>query len=286
MEIKFDDVDAEILKQRQAEFDAVPGPRVGDFLRVGEDFLRFTHDWDDSLQTTVPHLSSAYSASFYLGEKGYVSFSGSLDPPIDKTRLQYTGETKDGAFWFFHHGWQGAHRGVQCSIPCRVFVRVKTMQDWHDAHVDLGKFLKIGDPVSEDMADYFLGVLPPATWLSNLIQIGEPHSHVRGRATFATIHKRGPVWYWAGNCWRGENTEPIPTAPQSLYEELAATGAYLSNHESDLYVEVTEQTTAILSRYPTSKANATIFRNNVTEKPCYDIPFAYLPWFFGNGMEK
>ena len=84
----------------------------------------------------------------------------------------------------------------------------KTMAAWHEAHVDLGRFLEIGDAVAEDMVDYFLGVLPPATWREALIQIGEPHSHIRNRATFATICKKGQVWYWAGNCYLGESEEP------------------------------------------------------------------------------
>ena len=87
-------------------------------------------------------------------------------------------------------------------------VEIKTMDDWHQDGRDLGKYLQIGDAVAEDVADYFLGVLPPATQLSNLIQIGEPNDHIRGRATFATIYKTGGIWRWMGFCYRGEVTEP------------------------------------------------------------------------------
>jgi hypothetical protein len=209
MFMQFDERDAEILARREAEFNLANGPRVGDFLRVAGGMLRFTHDWDDSLQTTVgKDHPCCGDASFYLGNDGYVSFSGSLDPSIDKTELFDTGEKQKGGFWFFHHDFQGAHRGVQCEMNCRVFERLKTMAGWHLAAVDLGKYLQIGDAVAEDMATYFLEVLPPATWRETLIQIGEPYSHVRGRATFATIYKKGGLWIWAGNCYRGEWTEP------------------------------------------------------------------------------
>jgi hypothetical protein len=85
---------------------------------------------------------------------------------------------------------------------------IKSMQDWRESGLDLGKFLKIGDRVTEDVATYFIEVLPPATWREALIQIGEPNDHVRGRATFATIVKRRGLWTWAGFCYRGEWVQP------------------------------------------------------------------------------
>ena len=87
-------------------------------------------------------------------------------------------------------------------------VEIKTMDDWHLDGRDLGKFFEIGDAVGEDVADYFLCVLPPATQLSRLIQIGEPNNHIRGRATFATICKTAGVWRWMGYCYRGEVRQP------------------------------------------------------------------------------
>jgi hypothetical protein len=83
--------------------------------------LRFTHDWGDSIQTTVGAKHPCHGdASFYLSD-GYASFSGSLDPAINKARLRDTGEMLEGSFWFFHHNFAGAGRGVYFRIPCRVF---------------------------------------------------------------------------------------------------------------------------------------------------------------------
>lgn len=83
---------------------------------------------------------------------------------------------------------------------------MKTMAGWHEAKVDLDRYLEIGDAVDEEMADYFIGVLPPATWRADLIQIGEPYSHVAGRATFSTLYKPlgAQAWLYAGHCHRGE----------------------------------------------------------------------------------
>jgi hypothetical protein len=124
MRPEFDNFDAEILAKREQLFNEREGPRVGDFLRTPQGFLRFTHDWGDSIQTTVrPGHPCSGDASFYLSD-GYASFSGSLDPSIDKATLRDTGETEKGSFWFFHHDHAGADRGVSFKIACRVFEQV------------------------------------------------------------------------------------------------------------------------------------------------------------------
>lgn len=122
MRPEFDERDAQLLKERETEFNAVSGPRVGDFLRTPDGFLRFTHDWGDSIQTTVHAKHPCHGdASFYFGSDGHVSFSGSLNPAIDKKLLRDTGEKLEGSFWFFHHNWFEANNGVYCRILCRVF---------------------------------------------------------------------------------------------------------------------------------------------------------------------
>src|SRR5271157_4667496 len=124
MRPEFDAVDAEILREREVSFNEMEGPRVGDFLRTPEGFLRFTHDWNDTIQTTVRASHPCYGdASFYLSD-GHVSFSGSLDSGIAKDTLKDTEEKQDGSFWFFHHNSFEAHNGVYFKIACRVFEKV------------------------------------------------------------------------------------------------------------------------------------------------------------------
>lgn len=118
---EFDERDAEILAVRERIFNEERGPRVGDYLRTADGMLRLTHDWGDTIQTTVrPSHPCNGDASFYLGEE-HVSFSGSLDPGIAKCSLRDTGEKLEGSFWFFHHNHACAHNGVYFRIPCRVF---------------------------------------------------------------------------------------------------------------------------------------------------------------------
>lgn len=85
---------------------------------------------------------------------------------------------------------------------------VKSAQGWHADRRDLGQFLNVGDYVDQEMADYFLGVLPPACMTGGIIQIGEPNSHVNGRATFATIRETSVGWQYCGHCYRGQTEEP------------------------------------------------------------------------------
>lgn len=102
---------------------------------------------------------------------------------------------------------------------------MKTMEGWHESKLDLGKFLQIGDVVDEEMADYFLCVLPPACMTGGILQIGEPNSHVNGRATFATIKRTSEGWVYCGNCHRGQTEEPKPESKlEAARAELTAAG--------------------------------------------------------------
>ena len=123
MRPEFDDKDAAILAERIAQWTKRNGPRVGDFVHMPDGTLRrFTHDWDDSLQTTCGGSHPcAGDQSFYLG-KGFMSFSGSLDSSIPLERITWMpGEIKEGGCWFFHHDFMTAHNAVYAKVPCRVY---------------------------------------------------------------------------------------------------------------------------------------------------------------------
>lgn len=114
---RLDEKDTQILTKRRAAFDAIKGPRVGDFIKMLDGTLqRFSHDWDDDIQT-------AEGGSFYIGP-GYVSFSGGLNPAIPKASIILTDEVSGGAFWFFHHDQHRAHNGVNFFMPCRIFKQI------------------------------------------------------------------------------------------------------------------------------------------------------------------
>jgi hypothetical protein len=85
---------------------------------------------------------------------------------------------------------------------------IKTLEQWNKSGQALDDFLQIGDAVDDEMANYFVGVLPPACMTGHVVQIGEPVSDVDGRPTYATLHRAyvGMPWVYAGNCHRGQFT--------------------------------------------------------------------------------
>ena len=116
-----------ILKNRMEKLNEKKGARNGDFLKLPNGkYTRFTHDWGDSLQTGCLRIAneSGNCGSFYLGS-GSMSYSGSLDPAIDRSKLKLTDEIKLGRVWFFNNGEARAHNGIDFDVPLRVFELVE-----------------------------------------------------------------------------------------------------------------------------------------------------------------
>lgn len=116
--MEFDQKDQELLDARIAARAQYSEPLNGDFVifPTGE-VERFSHIYDDGDAQTSPE----WAGSFYLFGNGCASFSGGLNPSIPRESLAPTDETRPGRFWFFHHDHSGAHRGVDCIAPCRVW---------------------------------------------------------------------------------------------------------------------------------------------------------------------
>ena len=85
---------------------------------------------------------------------------------------------------------------------------MKTLLGWQESQQNLSPYLCPGDEVEAAFADWALDILPPAFWSSSVVQIGEPHSHIEGRPTFATFYREGGSWFFAGYCHRGKIAEP------------------------------------------------------------------------------
>lgn len=64
----------------------------------------------------------------------------------------------------------------------------------------------------------------------------------------------------------------------TMYEHCKALGVPIENHESDLYVPVTEETTRLVASFPFREQVRT-FRHNVHETLWYEIPFSYDPYW-------
>ena len=110
------EVNLQILERRINALNAVKKIRAGDYVRhLSSKMDRVTHVWDDSAQT------GGGQSSYYLGEGGYVSYSGGLDPGIPLAKLVLTDEVKKGMVWFFSRDHHTAHNGVDFSIDFRVY---------------------------------------------------------------------------------------------------------------------------------------------------------------------
>ena len=82
---------------------------------------------------------------------------------------------------------------------------LKTYEGWKG---NLHDYLEIGDQVDQELVDYFITVLPPATYNSRCIQMGEPYRTVNGKMTYITLKKTNEGWAFAGDCWKGQTEEP------------------------------------------------------------------------------
>lgn len=112
----------EIIAKRLENREGLEGPRLGDFLKVGEGYKRFTYDWDErGIQTTTGITESGRTGGFHLHKSGHASFSGSLDPMVQRENMELTDEIKDGMFWVFSEDSAQAHNAIYFMLPCRVY---------------------------------------------------------------------------------------------------------------------------------------------------------------------
>ena len=113
------------LRQCVEAREKLEGPRIGDFIFLKNgNTERFSHDWGDSLQTSS-------SGSFCLSSDGRVSFSGGLNPSINKGKIRETSVNHyndhtgfsgmTGKFWVYYNGRLCANCAVHVNLDCRVY---------------------------------------------------------------------------------------------------------------------------------------------------------------------
>lgn len=113
-------VNQQILERRVNAFNAIKTIREGDYVRhLTGKMDRVTYVWPESAQT------GGGQGSYYLGDGGYISYSGGLDPGIQLTKLELTDEIKKGKIWFFSRDNHTAHNGIDFSIDFRVYNEIE-----------------------------------------------------------------------------------------------------------------------------------------------------------------
>ncbi|MCS3610978.1 hypothetical protein [Salinibacter ruber] len=121
--VEFDEEDAQTLEDRTDARNDHDGPLAGDLLLLPNGETRriaARHNAGGDRDRVQPTTSTCGS-SFFLCETGRASYSGGLDLAISTGALKRTGRTKRANFWFFHHGFPGAGRGVYFNVEVPVW---------------------------------------------------------------------------------------------------------------------------------------------------------------------
>ena len=71
----------------------------------------------------------------------------------------------------------------------------------------------------------------------------------------------------------------LPTFWEAISKLSQDTGIELNNHESDLYVPISPAVTRLCDAYGKTGVMRSTFRDNISGKLSYDIPFAYQPYW-------
>ena len=106
-----------ILAECMRAYDAIQGPRVGDWIDTPKGQFRIALRSTDSVQPTM--YTAEENQGFYLD--GTISYSGSLGEPVQLDRLQPTEEKRAALVWIFSENDVRAHNSVYQKADFRVF---------------------------------------------------------------------------------------------------------------------------------------------------------------------
>lgn len=109
-------------------------------------------------------------------------------------------------------------------------ITLKTIEGWQNSGChSWDEYCKPGDLVDQEVADYFLNILPPRTMRKGYFQVGEPHSHavdpvkMKNSGTYATFAKvRDGIWQYKGNCFPGFDVDAAVFKKRNSVEEFLA----------------------------------------------------------------
>jgi hypothetical protein len=104
----------EIFKERSEAFNKLEGLRIGDYVQEKDGKLtRVTHihRYRDTPEKEVGVQTGGNSGSYYIGEDGYLEYSGGLDSGYKLGQLEKTDKKEKGSVWFFDENIAGGGRG-------------------------------------------------------------------------------------------------------------------------------------------------------------------------------
>jgi hypothetical protein len=114
-----DETDLRITKERMAAFMADESPKVGDYVKFADGVeRRISYIWRfEGKPSGTFSVQTSDGGSWYFGDGGYCSFSGSLYSGVPASTLKHTSSARRGSCWFFHHDHHCAHNGVGIQPP-------------------------------------------------------------------------------------------------------------------------------------------------------------------------
>lgn len=118
---ELDQIDHDRACRNLVKFDAIKGPRVGDYVIFNDDVTRrISYVYGDDWEVDMQGVQTSDGGSWYFG-LGYCDFSGSLYQVVKTKTLTLTDEIRLGSVWMFHHGSHTAGNGISFQIPFRVY---------------------------------------------------------------------------------------------------------------------------------------------------------------------
>jgi len=116
-----------LFKQAINRYSQVSGPRLGDYVINGGQWVRLCVKLGTSFQTTPTTHDARIDlrGNFSIGIRtaiAFVSYSGGCGPLVypDQLYLQQ-GREEQGWAWTFTNDYPGANRAVYCRLPFRVY---------------------------------------------------------------------------------------------------------------------------------------------------------------------
>lgn len=118
LNMHLDEIDLEAIDAAYVKRMSCKTPLVGDYIIYEGDYWRITMSNLDGWQIAT---GPGNVGSFHLNRSGMASYSGGLQPTLEKERIEPTDQFRDGGFWTFHHQSARAHNGVNFTLKVRVF---------------------------------------------------------------------------------------------------------------------------------------------------------------------
>jgi len=92
--------------------------------------------------------------------------------------------------------------------------QIKTYKGWGESKQRLLEYLHKNleeqphQEIDEKLFTYLLEVVPPVYISNNIMQMGEPYTHIESKPVYFTFTDEGGKYFYVGLCYEGGTTQP------------------------------------------------------------------------------